>query len=62
MAYILDEVQVNNGQLIVAEDGVDVKSSGIKKTKQCTYIQGNTQIGKPDAFSSASATLMAGRS
>jgi len=31
MAYILDEVQVNNGQLIVAEDGVDVKSSGIKK-------------------------------
>ena len=29
MAYILDEVQVNNGQLIVAEDGVDVKSSGV---------------------------------
>ena len=61
MAYILDEIQVNNGQLIVAEDGVDVKSSGVKKTKQCTYIQGNTQIGKPDAFSSASATLMVGR-
>ena len=61
MAYILDEVQVNNGQLIVAEDGVDVKSSGVKKTKQCTYIQGNTQIGKPDAFYSAAATLMVGR-
>ena len=40
MAYILDEVQVNNGQLIVAEDGVDVKSSGIKKTKHSAYIEG----------------------
>ena len=29
MAYILDEVQVNKGQHIVAEDGVQIKSTGV---------------------------------
>ena len=36
MAYILDEVQVNNGQLIVAEDGVDPKALGEVSKKQNT--------------------------
>ena len=60
MAYILDEVQVNNGQLIVAEDGVDVKSSGVKKTKHSAFIEGPIQIGNVDDFSSAEGTVMIG--
>ena len=60
MAYILDEVQVNNGQLIVAEDGVDVKSSGIKKTKHSAYIEGPLQVGDVGDFTSADGTVMIG--
>ena len=60
MAYILDEVQVNNGQLIVAEDGVDVKSSGVKKTKHSAYIEGPLQVGNDGDFSSAEGTVMIG--
>ena len=61
MAYILDEVQVNNGQLIVAEDGVDVKSSGVKKTKHSAYIEGPLQVGDVGDFTSADGTLMIGK-
>ena len=61
MAYILDEVQVNNGQLIVAEDGVDVKSSGIKKTKHSAYIEGPLQVGDVGDFTSADGTVMIGK-
>ena len=57
MAYILDEVQVNNGQLIVAEDGVDVKSSGVKKTKHSAYIEGPLQVGDVGDFSKAQGTV-----
>ena len=61
MAYILDEVQVNNGQLIVAEDGVDVKSSGVKKTKHSAYIEGPLQVGDAGDFTSADGTVMIGK-
>tara|TARA_R100000234_G_scaffold119407_2_gene102248 strand:+ start:115 stop:816 length:702 start_codon:yes stop_codon:yes gene_type:complete len=61
MAYILDEVQVNNGQLIVAEDGVDVKSSGVKKTKHSAYIEGPLQVGDVGDFSKAQGTVMIGK-
>ena len=61
MAYILDEVQVNNGQLIVAEDGVDVKSSGVKKTKHSAFIEGPVQIGNVGDFTSADGTVMIGK-
>jgi len=61
MAYILDEVQVNNGQLIVAEDGVDVKSSGVKKTKHSAYIEGPLQVGDVGDFTSADGTVMIGK-
>ena len=57
MAYILDEVQVNNGQLIVAEDGVDVKSSGVKKTKHSAYIEGPLQVGDVGDFDTAEGTV-----
>ena len=60
MAYILDEVQVNNGQLIVAEDGVDVKSSGVKKTKHSAYIEGPLQVGDVGDFDTAEGTVMIG--
>ena len=61
MAFIFDEVDVNNGQLIVAEDGVDVKSSGVKKTKHSAYIEGPVQIGDVGDFSVAEGTVMIGK-
>lgn len=61
MAFVLDEVQVSNGQLIVAEDGVDVKSSGVKKTKHSAYIEGPLQVGNSDDFSVAEGTVMIGK-
>ena len=61
MAFIFDEVDVNNGQLIVAEDGVDVKSSGVKKTKHSAFIEGPVQIGDVGDFTSADGTVMIGK-
>ena len=61
MAFVLDEVQVSNGQLIVAEDGVDVKSSGVKKTKHSAYIEGPLQVGDVGDFTSADGTVMIGK-
>lgn len=61
MAFIFDEVDVNNGQLIVAEDGVDVKSSGVKKTKHSAFIEGPVQIGNVGDYTSAQGTVMIGK-
>ena len=63
MAFALDEIFAYGGQLIVAAKKVVPKALGIgeEKIDHSAYIQGNTQIGKPDAFSSAKATLMVGR-
>ena len=63
MAFSIDEKFTYGGQLIVAAKKVVPKALGIGNSKinHSTYIQGNTQIGKPDAFSSATATLMVGR-
>ena len=63
MAFAFDEIFTYGGQLIVAAKKVVPKALGIGNSKinHSTYIQGNTQIGKPDAFSSATATLMVGR-
>jgi len=63
MAFSFDEVFAYGGQLIVAAKKVvpNALGVGLSKINHSTYIQGNTQIGKPDAFSSASATLMVGR-
>ena len=63
MAFAFDEIFAYGGQLIVAAKKVVPKALGIgeEKIDHSAYIQGNTQIGKPDAFSSASATLMVGR-
>ena len=63
MAFAFDEIFTYGGQLIVAAKKVVPKALGIgeEKIDHSAYIQGNTQIGKPDAFSSAKATLMVGR-
>ena len=63
MAFALDEIFCYTGQLIVAAKKRVPKALGLGKEKidHSAYIQGNTQIGKPDAFSSAKATLMVGR-
>ena len=63
MAFSFDEIFAYGGQLIVAAKKVvpNALGVGLSKINHSTYIQGNTQIGKPDAFSSASATLMVGR-
>ena len=63
MAFAFDEIFAYGGQLIVAAKKVVPKALGIGNDKidHSAYIQANTQIGKPDAFSSAAATLMVGR-
>ena len=63
MAFAFDEIFAYGGQLIVAAKKVVPKALGIgeEKIDHSAYIQGNTQIGKPEAFSSALATLMVGR-
>ena len=63
MAFAFDELFAYGGQLIVAAKKRVPKALGIgeEKIDHSAYIEGNTQIGKVDAFSSASATLMVGR-
>jgi len=63
MAFAFDELFAYGGQLIVAAKKRVPKALGIGKQKidHSAYIEGNTQIGKVDAFSSADATLMVGR-
>ena len=63
MAFAFDEIFAYGGQLIVAAKKIVPKALGVGKEKvdHTAYIQGNTQIGKVDAFSGASATLMVGR-
>ena len=63
MAFAFDEIFAYGGQLIVAAKKIVPKALGVGKEKvdHTAYIQGNTQIGKPDAFSNAMGTLMVGR-
>ena len=63
MAFAFDELFVYGGQIIASAKKIVPKALGVgnEKIDHSAYIQGNTQIGKPDAFSDASATLMVGR-
>ena len=63
MAFAFDEIFAYGGQLIVAAKKVVPQALGIgeKKIDHSAYIQGNTQIGKPDAWYSPDSTLMVGR-
>ena len=63
MAFAFDEIFAYGGQLIVAAKKRVPKALGMgeEKIDHSAYIEGNTQIGKVDAFSSSTATLMVGR-
>ena len=63
MAFALDEIFAYGGQLIVAAKKRVPKAlgKGEEKIAHSAYIEGTTQIGKVDAFSDATATLMVGR-
>ena len=63
MAFSFDEIFAYGGQLIVAAKKMVPKALGVgaEKVDHTAYIQGNTQIGKVDAFSNPTATLMVGR-
>ena len=63
MAFIFDETWVNNGQLIVAEAGVNPKAlgEGIDKVRHSAYIEGPLQVGNAGNFSSAEGTVMIGK-
>ena len=62
MAFIFDETWVNNGQLIVAEAGVNPKAlgDGVGKVRHSAYIEGPLQVGDAGDFSSAEGTVMIG--
>ena len=62
MAYILDEVWVNNGQLIVAEAGEvpTALGDGVGKVRHSAYIEGPLQVGNTGDFTSAEGTVMIG--
>ena len=63
MAFAFDEIFAYGGQLIVAAKKRVPRALGIgeEKIDHSAYIEGNTQIGKVDAFSNAMGTLMVGR-
>ena len=62
MAFVFDETWVNNGQLIVAEAGVNPKAlgEGENKERHTAYIEGPLQVGNAGDFSSAEGTVMIG--
>ena len=63
MAFIFDEVQVNDGQFFVAEKKKNPKAlgEGDKKVKHSAYIEGPLQVGDDGDFSEATATVMIGK-
>ena len=64
MSFSLDEIFCYTGQLIVAAKKKVPKALGVgaAKVEHTAYIQGNTQIGKVDAFSSANIAVTAAAS
>ena len=63
MAFVFDEVQVNDGQFFVAENGKNPKAlgEGEKKVKHSAYIEGPLQVGNDGDFTSADGTVMIGK-
>ena len=63
MAFVFDETWINNGQLIIAEAGVNPKAlgEGIDKVKHSAYIEGPLQVGDVGDFDTAEGTVMIGK-
>ena len=62
MAFVFDETWINNGQLIVAEAGVNPSAlgEGENKVKHSAYVEGPLQVGNSGDFGSAEGTVMIG--
>ena len=62
MAFVFDETCINNGQLIVAEAGVNPSAlgEGENKVKHSAYVEGPLQVGNSGDFGSAEGTVMIG--
>ena len=64
MAFIFDEVFVNNGQLVIANQDINPPNAlgkGIGRVKHSAYIEGPLQVGNSDDFSTAEGTVMIGK-
>ena len=64
MAYIFDEVWVNNGQLVVGDKNInppDALGKGAGRVRHSAYIEGPLQVGNSDDFSTAEGTVMIGK-
>ena len=62
MAFVFDETWINNGQLIVAEAGVNPTAlgEGENKERHTAYIEGPLQVGDAGDYSSAEGTVIIG--
>ena len=63
MAFIFDEVLINNGQLVIADPNInppDAFGKGPGRVKHSAYIEGPLQVGNSDDFSTAEGTVMIG--
>ena len=63
MAFIFDEVWVNNGQLVVGAKNInppDALGKGAGRVRHSAYIEGPLQVGDADNFSTAQGTVMIG--
>ena len=65
MAFTLDEVWVNNGQLVVASDEVKLPGQGLGKgadrVRHSAYIEGPLQVGQTGDFTTQQGTVMIGK-
>ena len=64
MAFIFDEVLINNGQLVIADVNInppDAFGKGPGRVKHSAYIEGPLQVGNSGDFSTAEGTVMIGK-
>lgn len=62
MAFAMDEIWANNGQLLCSAESIVPVALGIgeKKIKGSSYVQGPLQVGTADDYEKAEATVMIG--
>ena len=63
MAFVFDEVWVNNGQLVVGDNNInppDALGKGAGRVRHSAYIEGPLQVGNAGDFSTAEGTVMIG--
>ena len=64
MAFIFDEVLIDNGQLVIADPDIGKPKAlgeGVKRVKHSAYIEGPLQVANSDDFSTAEGTVMIGK-